>query len=148
MKKYQWMIGVVLLIGLAATASYLSGQAPSEAGAQVTIGGTPYHYISGASTNSTNLKATGGRVYLVIAMNTNAAARYVKLYDKATAPTCGTDTPVQTYMLPPSNSGAVINLGNGLNFQNGIGFCITGGMADNDTTAVSANDVALNLSWR
>ncbi len=59
-------------------------------------GTTPYHRVSTADTNATSVKASAGTHYGVQAGNVNAAARYLKLYDKATAPTVvGTDVPVQ-----------------------------------------------------
>lgn len=41
-------------------------------------------------------------MWSVVTSNINAAARYLKLYNKASAPTVGTDTPVLTIPLPPA----------------------------------------------
>lgn len=110
---------------------------------------TPVHYLSAASTNATNVKASAGTVTSVTAVNTTATLYYLKLYDKASAPTCGTDTPVQTYPVPASATGAglTVNPVNGFAFSLGIGFCLTGGIADADT-ASAATGVAINLGYK
>lgn len=102
---------------------------------------------SAASTNATSTKASAGTVWSVVASNINAAARYLKLYNKASAPTVGTDTPVLTIPLPP---GAVtsINLGaNGLRFGTGIAWALTTGAADNDTGAVAAGEHKVAIAY-
>lgn len=103
--------------------------------------------LSGASTNSTNVKGTFGQVYGWYLYNLNAAVRYLKLYNKAAAPTVGTDTPTHTIPIPPGG-GANIEIAGGLEFTLGIGFGITTGIADNDTGAVAANDVIVNLFYK
>ena len=47
----------------------------------------------------------------VDAVNTTASNKYLKLYNKATAPTVGTDTPFKTYLIPPNSTLAI-------NYQN------------------------------
>lgn len=107
------------------------------------------HYLSTASTNATSVKATPGALYSVVAVNTSATVYYLKLYDKATAPTCASDTVVQTYPVPPNTAynPVVIPFTAPVGFQAGIGFCLTGGIADNDNTN-AATGVAINLVFR
>jgi hypothetical protein len=65
-----------------------------------------FHLISAASTNDT-LVLTGARsIGLITATNTNAAARYLKVYNKATAPT-SSDTPIMTILLKPGETTVV-----------------------------------------
>lgn len=101
-----------------------------------------------ATTNATNVKGSAGRVYKIQLQNTIGVARYLRLFDKATAPVPGTDTPVKTIPIPVST---VYNLDFGdigYYFANGIGFAITQGVADNDTLACGANDIlALNIDY-
>jgi hypothetical protein len=104
--------------------------------------------VSAATTNATSVKNSAGQLYNVQAFNTNASARYLKLYNKASAPTVGTDTPVATWLIPPGASGFVIEIANGLAFALGIAFAITVGMADNDATAIGAGDVVVNLQYK
>jgi hypothetical protein len=108
----------------------------------------PVKYLSAATTNSTLVQA--GRLVLnvVLPINTTTTVYYLKLYDKATAPTCGTDVPKWTIPVPfgASNSGGGVALptANGAQFNLGLGFCLTGGIADNDTSS-AATGVALNF---
>lgn len=111
-----------------------------------TGGAIPYQKVSTADTNATSVKATGGVISSIVATNVNAAARYLKLYDKATAPTVGTDTPVQTYMLP-NGSGVSIPLTHPLQFANGIALAITTGAAVTDTGSVAASEILVNLGY-
>lgn len=79
--------------------------------------------------------------------NKNAATIYVKVYNKATAPTVGTDTPALTIPIPTGASANVEFLG-GIEFTAGIGLGATTGVADNDTGAPGANDVIVNLFYK
>lgn len=118
--------------------------------AAATGGATPYKLVSAATTNATSVKASAGTVYLITASNVNAAARYLKLYNKASAPTVGTDTPVFTFIIPGNTAGAGTNIplpAMGVNFSTGIAFALTTGIADADTGAVAASDIAVNLAY-
>ena len=55
---------------------------------------------SAATTNATSVKTSGGTIYNIVASNTGAAAAYLKIYNKASAPTVGTDIPVHTCVIP------------------------------------------------
>lgn len=107
--------------------------------------GTGFRLISAASTNATSLKASAGTLFTLYAVNLNAAVRYVKFYNKASAPTVGTDTPVATFPIPGSTTGAgfAIDLGPGFDFSTGIAYATTTGAADSDTAAVAANEIFL-----
>lgn len=104
--------------------------------------------ISAASTNATVVKASAGQVYNVQAFNVAASARFLKLYNKATAPTVGTDTPIATWLVPANGSGFVIEISSGLACSAGIAFALTGGMADTDATAIAASDVVVNFQFK
>lgn len=96
---------------------------------------------SAATTNATSVKASAGTLYGITCSNAGAAAAFVKLYNKASAPTVGTDVPVIT--IPIGASGVVsLNLGElGHRFATGIALAITNLVADTDTTAVAAAQV-------
>jgi hypothetical protein len=103
--------------------------------------------ISAASTNATSVKGSAGQVFGWFIFNANASTRYVKLYNKATAPTVGTDTP--TIVLPiPGGSAANVEFTNGIAFGTGIALALTTGMADSDTGAVAASDLVVNLFYK
>jgi len=110
-------------------------------------GYTPYKLNSAATTNATSLKASAGEVGMIVAFNTSAAAKFLKFYNKASAPTVGTDTPILTLPIPASNNGFVITPSEGIAFSTGIAFAITGAVADGDTTAVAANDVIVCIAY-
>ena len=105
---------------------------------------------SAASTNATSVKASAGQVYSVQCFNVNAAVRYLKLYDKASAPTVGTDTPVKTLAIPGDAAGAgfVISWPQGLAFATGIAFALTTEATDAGTTGVAANEITVNLDYK
>jgi hypothetical protein len=62
-------------------------------------GGSDYHKVSAASTNAASVKGAAGQVYGIKGINIAQYPVYVKLFDKATAPTPGVDTPVRTVPL-------------------------------------------------
>lgn len=112
-----------------------------------TSGGlTTFRLLAAATTNATVVKASAGQLYAYYIFNASAAAKFVKLYNKATAPTVGTDTPIITL---PIAAGAAVSLdvNEGIPFSAGIGLAITGAVADADVTAVAANDVIVNLFY-
>jgi hypothetical protein len=124
----------------------LLGRAATDA--QTGNGCTPFKRISTLGTNAENVKSSAGNLYAALVSNTNAVARYLKLYDKATAPTVGTDTPVWTCLIPPNSAGFTISIPPGLSFTLGIGIGITTGVADADTGAVAADEIVVNLAYK
>jgi len=105
--------------------------------------------VSAAATvNSTLVKASAGDVFAINGYNAAATVRYLKIYNKATAPTVGTDTPVLTIALKPLDSFNVM-FANGLAFSTGIGYGLTTGSADADTAALTLADVVgLNFVYQ
>lgn len=101
---------------------------------------------SGASDNAT-VVATGSRTINGIqGVNARATPVYLKLYNKATAPT-NVDVPLKTLELPAA-SAFVFDFTAGVVLSLGLGYRITVGIADNDATAIAAGDVrALNLDY-
>jgi hypothetical protein len=123
----------------------------------VTTAGTPAAPATPLIINSAN--STNGQLVLtgtsglqaLFASNTGATVAYVKLYNKASAPTVGTDTPAMLITVPAAVSGVPgekeITPGfNGYRFALGLGLAITGGAADSDTTVVAAGQVKVILS--
>lgn len=102
---------------------------------------------SAASTNATSVKATAGNVLCVSASNMTASAKYLKLYNKASAPTVGTDVPVMTIPIP-ANGHVTMDFGQtGHRFTTGIALAITGAQPIADTTAVAASDVQTMITY-
>jgi hypothetical protein len=108
----------------------------------------PVKYLSGNSTNATLVHTGNSLLKTAIVVNTTTTVYYLKLYNKATAPICGTDIPKWNVPIPVgANStigGFVLPLADGLQFPLGFGFCLTGALADNDTTPAVAG-IAINL---
>ena len=127
-----------------------SGSWQSALQPQTSNGLTATRLISAATTNATSVKTSAGQIYNVQAFNTNASARFLKLYNLSVAPTVGTSVPVATWVIPGNASGSslVVEIANGMTFASGIAFAITANMADTDTTAVGASDVAVNLQYK
>ena len=110
---------------------------------------------SAATTNATSVKASAGTLTSLLVTNQVAAPRYLKLYNKASAPTVGTDSPVATIAIPgtatASAQGTTVNFAQldvPLPFATGIAFAITGLPSDADTTAVAAGDVKVYLNYK
>jgi hypothetical protein len=112
---------------------------------------TPYSVNSLATTNGALILTGTSGLQGVYATNTGAAAAYIKLYNKATAPTVGTDVPLMIVPVPAAVGGIpgvaeVVTPFAGYRFALGLGIAITGGAADTDTTAVAAGQVKVILS--
>lgn len=107
---------------------------------------TPYYYISDGSAKNGIVKAAAGRLYALSISNSNATVRYVRLYNKATAPATS-DTPIKKYVVPAGSTVIAHLPVFGSYFSTGISWRITTGIADNDDTAASANDINLNIEY-
>src|SRR5262249_50555220 len=105
----------------------VDGTVTANLGATTTSGLTTYRLLSAASTNGNNIKGSAGKVYGWYLYNNAAYACFVKLYNKATSPSVGSDTPFLTIPLP-SNSGANTFSDIGIPFGTGIGIGITTGV--------------------
>ena len=110
----------------------------------------PVTYDSAASTNATLVMAgTGHKIMVIVAINTTTALYWLKIYDTAAAPTCGSGTPVFKAAIPYGTSGAgggfVVPIPDGMQFFSGIGFCLTAAQANSDTTN-AATGVVLNFT--
>ena len=131
---------IITLVALAAL--LLSGAQSAHAQS------APKKYLSAASNNATVVYGRSSLLNMVHVENTTATIYYVKFYNKATAPTCGTDVPVLTIPAPASATGGapvVLAPAQGMKFGLGVGFCIVAGIADNDNTN-AATGVAVNVA--
>jgi hypothetical protein len=122
------------------------GSVPLGASATVGTGTVNARVKSAASTNATSVKASAGKLFGVTVYNTTAAAKFLKLYNKASAPTVGTDTPVMTIPVP-ANGVAGYSNPIGKAFATGIAYAITGAVADSDTTQTAVDDVTGALDY-
>lgn len=137
--------------GTNAIALVNNAQLPVAAQAASTGGATPYSFIAaaGANQDSTVVKSSAGTLYSLTVGTTTASVRYVKVYDKSTAPTSA-DTPVLRLAVP-ATAGLSVSVPLppcGAVFSNGIAFRITTGAADNDANAATAADTLLNATYK
>jgi hypothetical protein len=109
-------------------------------------GATPSRINAAASTNATSLKASAGQAYGIDVFNVAAYNVFLKLYNKASAPTVGTDTPFMTIPVA-AGGGASLRWNMGLPMGTGIAYAITKLQADSDTTAVAAGDLTGLMLW-
>ena len=113
--------------------------------------GTGAEFVSAAAANqdSTVVKASAGVLYALLVTNTNAAVRYLKLYNKATGPTSA-DTPLFRVAVPGNTAGAgvIVPIPEcGIDFSAGISLRATTGIANADMNAVAANEIVATLLY-
>ena len=101
---------------------------PAETYAQV---------ITAATTNATSVTSGATKLRTISLVNGVATLRFFKIYDKATAPTVGTDTPVLTLTMSPNNPSPFTLPNGGLSLSLGFAYAMTLGVANSDTTADS-----------
>lgn len=95
---------------------------------------TAYSAVTTASTNGANVKNAAGNLYEITCSNPTATPVYVKLYNKASAPTVGTDVPILTIVVA-ANSTVLLQPGVvGKRFATGISIAATGAIAASDAT--------------
>jgi hypothetical protein len=103
--------------------------------------------VAAGSTNATSVKAGRTRLNSLHITNGAVAARYVKLFDKATAPTMGTDTPVLNLQIPAGVAVSIDTGAFGIGFDAGLALGLTTGQALDNATAVTAGDVVINATY-
>jgi hypothetical protein len=104
-----------------------------------------YHKVSAGSNNAANIKAAAGTVTGWKIYNNSNYPIYVKLFDKATAPSPGSDTPKQTIGVDAGDSDLITSAG--YVYTTGIGIAIVKGIADADNTPVLASDCVVDIFY-
>ena len=141
----KWLAALILCVLTCINSAF--AQSTSVGGA------LPFHLVAANSTNSTLVSPGNHTIYFVALGGIGSSPAYLKIYDKVTAPVCGTDTPIQTFMIPAASTaanGAGSNLPfpGGIQILNGLGICVTGGIADNDATVVGAASYVVNIVYK
>lgn len=155
------------------TATVLTGNGTSGAGAQrvnISSDNTPFGVLASPQAIATGGASTGGAIapatpaasavkgsaatiYGVQLFNIGSASPWLKIYDSASA-TCGSGTPIKRILIPQNSTaanggGTVISFGpTGIVTSTGFSYCVTGGIADADTTAIGANTVTVNADYK
>jgi hypothetical protein len=124
------------------TVSTLDGVLQAATGAAATYS----RVASAASTNATILKSSAGALAAIDLFNVASYTVFLKWYNKISAPTVGTDTPVWTVPIPPGG-GYARDFIQGEYFSTGIAYAITKAQPDSDATAIAAGDVIGRIKW-
>jgi hypothetical protein len=132
---YEQVEGAWLLIGNIASSG--GGELPS----------LTYHHVIAAGTNTANIKSVAGTVTGWEIFNDTEFPFYVKLFNKATAPVPGTDTPQQTIAVQAGEHSEAPP-GAGITYSAGIGIAITANLADLDNTGVSASAGVVDIFYQ
>jgi hypothetical protein len=100
-----------------------------------------YTLNSAATTNGALISPGGTKLKSFITSNAGAAAAFVKLYNRSTAPVVGTTVPVIVIPIPASSVISLAIGADGIQFPSGLGIAVTNLVDDTDTTAVAASQV-------
>ena len=108
--------------------------------------GSSYMVNAQVGVNAALIKAGQTQLGGVMLHNAAASARWVRFYNKATAPVVGTDIPVCVVNLPAASSKELF-LGEGFMFPLGLGISITAGVGYLDNSACALGDVQLTVDY-
>lgn len=135
---------------LAVTCAGAAVASPSTLGSQQNFGIVPAgqgmlddHYASTTTTNEHLVGGAAGQrtLFGVQVFNSNATLEYLHFYNGTAAPTCSATTNIQLSITIPTSAQTYfpINSGDfGENFPLGMGYCLTTGGADGNTTTGTA----------
>ena len=133
--------GTVTILGTASTAPYTDPPKPLS-----------HYHLAGGTTASTNcalVSASAGALNDIFAVNATGTTAVLKIYDTKTAPTAGSGTVLGAYLIPSDASGRGYEIpipaaGDGL--SSGLGYCVTGALADSDTASAPAG-INIEMDW-
>ena len=117
-----------------------NGRAASSASSPVVPSAAPTTYHLATNTAGTNLSFHAGATTLFSCQlgQTTSSAGFFKIFNKASNPTLGTDTPVITLIIPgPSSGGSGSNVvfgPGGVTLTNGFAVATVGGLLDTDSS--------------
>ena len=139
------MIRILLALAFMVTAA--NAQTSFTADGKISVKST----LVANNTTAVVIKATAGTVYQVDGYSNGTTLAYVKLYN-GTGVVCGSGTPTARYLIPfgatSSGAGFVTPNINGDAYIGGITMCVTGGIADNDTTSPAASTFIVNVHFK
>lgn len=105
-----------------------------------------FHLVVANGTNEANIKDAPGQVYGYRAYNQAGYPIFVKLHNTAGVPTPGVGV-IQTIGLEAGLPDKDLNPV-GTPFDTGIGVSVVKGIADSDTTGVSADDLVIDIFFK
>jgi hypothetical protein len=116
-------------------------------GGETEMPSSNYHLVAAGSTNANVIKSTSGLVAGWKILNNADYPIYVKLFNKATTPVPGTDTPAQTIGVQAGES-AEVSIAGGITYTSGIGIAVTKGLPDLDSTPVAVDDCVADIFYQ
>lgn len=106
--------------------------------------GQNYALNSAATTNAASIVAVPATLINIVAINNAVTAAFIKLFDQATAPVTGTDTPIMILTIPASSN---MFFSIPMPFLLGLGIAVTNLITDLDNTAIAAGQVKIKLQY-
>lgn len=119
--------------------------------AHTTGGESSLSALSTAAVYTAEVKGSAGQIYSVDIFNKGAAAVYARLYDQTGAPGTGDAANIIWRGIVPGNTagaGFIRTWPKGKSCATGIGIRVSGAIADNDATALAANEVTINVGYK
>lgn len=154
---FSWNNGTKVMTLKVDTSTHSSGDqlqviydSPSSAVSSDTI--LIHRAFTAASTNATVVTASPAYIKSVYLQRTDqsgvAVNTYLKLYNKSTTPNPAVDTPILThYQYTLYENSAYVFPSPGFFSSNGIGYVVTKGIADTNTTATIANEAIITILY-
>ena len=105
--------------------------------------------LSAANTNCQLVRTGQLSLYQITAINTTVTPWFLKLYDLNRTPLPASDVSMQSLPIPGNTQGSGFSVPYpvGLGLLNGLAICMTGAIADTDTSSASTG-VAINFTLR
>lgn len=118
----------------------LIGDVGLQVRANATGAPTPFNINSPATPAGQIVKASAGRLFSLQLSNSNASARFLKVFNSTTV-TMGTTSALYEIELPPNRVPVSVTLPLSAGATTGLAIAITGARGLLDNTAITANDV-------
>ena len=93
------------------------------------------------------IKGSPGRLIGLSLYNTTASIRYLRLFNKASAPTLGTDVPVMIVAVGATSAANLFLTSAGRSFSLGIGYAVTTDAPLLAATVAATNDVLVSIDY-
>ena len=136
--------GTVALSALPAlvAGSALAGDVGVQVRANATGAATPFNINSPATPIGQSIKGASGRLFSLYFRNSNAASRWLKVFN-ATSVTMGTTAAILDIEIPPNSTGITYPIPDaGLGFSTGIFIAVTAGKGLTNNAAITSDDVS------
>lgn len=117
------------------------------------VASSTHPFLSTAAVYTAQIKGSAGIVWAVDCWNNGTDTAWVRLYNQTGAPATTDGANISwRFPVPPASSGVASGFlkltGNGMNFGTGIGIRVTEAVADNDATALNANEVGCTVEYQ